>query len=76
MKTIKQYVGGIIKNMWKFTKDFIIENGIKVAKDSIWETIAINNDNIWLRLDNVKDVEIVIPMDDIREYAKEVTHGI
>ena len=62
--------------MWKFTKDFYIENGIKVAKDSIWETIAINHDNIWLRLDNVKDVEIVIPIDDIREYAKEVTYGI
>ena len=59
--------------MWKFTKDFYIENGIKVAKNSIWETIAINNDNIWLRLDNVKDVEIVIPIDDIYTYAKEVT---
>lgn len=76
MKTIKQYVGGIIKNMWKFIKEFNIDNGINIAKNSVWETIAINNDNIWLRLDNVKDVEIVIPIDDIREYAKEVTHGI
>ena len=62
--------------MWKFIKELNIENGIKVAKNSVWETIAIDNDNIWLRLDNVRDVEIVIPIDDIYEYAKEVKYGI
>lgn len=62
--------------MWKFIKELNIENGIKVAKNSVWETIAIDHDNIWLRLDNVRDVEIVIPIDDIRKYAKEVKYGI
>ena len=61
--------------MWKFIKELNIENGIKVAKNSVWETITIDNDNIWLRLDNVRDVEIVIPIDDIYEYAKEVKYG-
>lgn len=62
--------------MWKFIKEFNTDNGMNIAKNSVWETIAINNDNIWLRLDDVKDVEIVIPIDDIRKYAKELTHGI